>query len=463
MDITPNLQLPYIMAAQAQKHVTHNEAIRVLDAILQICVIDRDLAAPPASPADGSRYIVALGATGVWTGQDHKVAAFQDGAWMYYVPREGWIAWVADEDELVAWDGAGWVIAGGNSASAIALNPATGGMVGVNTTADATNRLAAATNAVLFTHDNVTPGSGDMRQVLNKAAVGNTVSQLYQSNWSGRAETGLTGDNDFHVKVSADGSTWREAIVVDRNDGRIAVQGLKSMVANNAGIGQLIMTPGGSQQTTIWRIDATRTGLPRTATIASVAGDKITLSTGVAPKFFQNAFMLNVSYVRIWNTSKTPAQSAWIRAAGTSTELFVRTAANIAGWLAGETIRIGEPGSGDITKCAAVDVSQMLQNRIGAVFRQSGLWVAMTVSTSGSGGFNAQIGVTPDASGGSFANIYAGENGVGYLGGITQSSFPVGLTQLSPISNSNLLFIREQDDGSGILEVGDVKAMAVIV
>ena len=56
----------------------------------------------------------------------------------------------------------------------------------------------------------------------SKEAVGNTVSQLYQSNWSGRAETGLIGDDDFHVKVSADGTTWREALIVDRSTGRVA-------------------------------------------------------------------------------------------------------------------------------------------------------------------------------------------------------------------------------------------------
>ena len=55
MDSTPNLDLPYIAAAQAQKHVTHNEAIRALDAIVQLAVLDRDLAAPPASPGDGDR------------------------------------------------------------------------------------------------------------------------------------------------------------------------------------------------------------------------------------------------------------------------------------------------------------------------------------------------------------------------------------------------------------------------
>jgi hypothetical protein len=49
--------------------------------------------------------------------------------------------------------------------------------------------------------------------------VGNTVSQLYQTDFSGRAETGLTGDDDYHVKVSSDGSAWREALVIESGSG----------------------------------------------------------------------------------------------------------------------------------------------------------------------------------------------------------------------------------------------------
>ena len=55
VDETPNLGLPYIMAAQSQKHVTHNEAIRALDAVVQLSVLDRDLSAPPGSPVEGGR------------------------------------------------------------------------------------------------------------------------------------------------------------------------------------------------------------------------------------------------------------------------------------------------------------------------------------------------------------------------------------------------------------------------
>ena len=50
-DTTPNLALPLIAGNQAQKHVTVNEALRLLDGLVQLTVLDRHLTAPPASPA----------------------------------------------------------------------------------------------------------------------------------------------------------------------------------------------------------------------------------------------------------------------------------------------------------------------------------------------------------------------------------------------------------------------------
>jgi len=108
MDESANLKLPYIMAAQAQKHVTHNEAIRSLDALVQIGILDKDLGIPPVAPSDGDRYIPAPGATGDWSGKAGQIASFQEGAWMFYVPRAGWLAWVADENQLYIFDGAIW-------------------------------------------------------------------------------------------------------------------------------------------------------------------------------------------------------------------------------------------------------------------------------------------------------------------------------------------------------------------
>jgi hypothetical protein len=163
VDSTPNLGLPYIMAAQSQKHVTHNEAIRALDAVVQLSVLDRNLGAPPSSPAEGARYIVASSPSGAWSGHAGKIAAYQDGAWMFYAPSEGWIAWVADEDIAVVWTGSAWgSLATGEGGSG-------GGdgdfeTLGINATADSTNRLTVAADATLLNHD------GDGHQLkINKA------------------------------------------------------------------------------------------------------------------------------------------------------------------------------------------------------------------------------------------------------------------------------------------------------
>ena len=49
------LSLPLIEAGQAQKHVTHNEALLLLDAALHLAVASRSVATPPGAPAAGDR------------------------------------------------------------------------------------------------------------------------------------------------------------------------------------------------------------------------------------------------------------------------------------------------------------------------------------------------------------------------------------------------------------------------
>jgi Protein of unknown function (DUF2793) len=213
MDQSPNLRLPYLSAAQAQKHVTHNEAIRALDALVHVSVVTRGLSAPPATPADGVRYLVGPSPTGAWTGFALHLAAFQDGAWAFFEARTGWLTWVADDAKLYVFDGTAWSVATGSSSASVNPTP----LVGVNTTADAANRLAVKSPASLFDH----AGAGHQLKI-NKAAAADTASLLFQDAYSGRAEIGLTGDDNLHVKVSADGSVWREAIRVERATGRVS-------------------------------------------------------------------------------------------------------------------------------------------------------------------------------------------------------------------------------------------------
>ncbi len=218
-DTTAKLNLPLIAAAQAQKHITHNEALEALDTIVQLSVLDRDLATPPATPAEGDSYIVAAAATGDWAGHEGEIASFRNGGWAFHAPRPGWLAHVADENIFVFHDGTQWVEL---SAAIAALQNLL--KLGVNTTADDTNRLAVKSDAVLFSHDDASgTGSGDMRLKFNKAASANTASLLFQSNWSGRAEIGLAGDDDLRVKVSSDGLSWHTPLHVRAADGRVAM------------------------------------------------------------------------------------------------------------------------------------------------------------------------------------------------------------------------------------------------
>lgn len=109
-DSTPNLGLPYIMPNQAQKHVTHNEALNSVDTLLHLAVADRNLKAPPSGPAAGDRYIVPAAATGEWAGHAKDIAVYDGTAWTLLTPKEGWTAWVMDEHRLLVFDRNSWRI-----------------------------------------------------------------------------------------------------------------------------------------------------------------------------------------------------------------------------------------------------------------------------------------------------------------------------------------------------------------
>ena len=55
-------------------------------------------------------------------------------------------------------------------------------------------------------------------------ASGGTASLVFQEGYSGRAEFGLTGDDDFHIKVSPDGASWNDALSV-KSSGRLSLPG----------------------------------------------------------------------------------------------------------------------------------------------------------------------------------------------------------------------------------------------
>lgn len=206
-----SLDLPYIQPAQAQKHVTHNEAIRTLDSLVQLTVLSHTQALPPSDAVEGDHFLVPASGGGAWAGHAHEIAIRDSGAAWRFVPvQTGWIAYVTDIGQQVVFDGSAW---GVMQADVSALQNAD--LVGVGTTADAINKLAVASEASLLTH----AGAGHQLKI-NKADAGDTASLLFQSDFSGRAEMGTAGSDDFEVKTSADGSTWNTAAVFDAATGR---------------------------------------------------------------------------------------------------------------------------------------------------------------------------------------------------------------------------------------------------
>ena len=207
MPDTTNIQsLPLIQPSQAQKHVTHNEALKVLDLIVQMTVASRTVSVPPVAPALGKSHIVGAGATGVWTGQAGKAATFTGIVWEFYTPRVGWTAYVIDEATQVIHDGTAW--------SSAAENPAVFAELGVSATPDATNRLSVSSPAALFSH----AGAGHQVKI-NKATPGDSASVMLQTASAGRVEIGTLGNDALTVKVSADGTTFSEGLTITAGTG----------------------------------------------------------------------------------------------------------------------------------------------------------------------------------------------------------------------------------------------------
>jgi len=229
-DVSAILSLPYIQPNQAQKHVTHNEGIRMLDALVQPAVLETTLNTPPAGPVSGDRYIVAAGALADWAGHENALAVWDENYWRFYAAQTGWMVWDQAAGNHRLFDGTEWVI--------VNQTPDQVPLLGVNTSADATNRLAVASDATLLTHN-----GGGHQLKLNKAAAGDTASLLFQTGWTGHAEMGTAGSNDFAIKTSADGGTFHTALVADAATGEVSFpSGVTGLTQPEFGAGGLVTT-----------------------------------------------------------------------------------------------------------------------------------------------------------------------------------------------------------------------------
>lgn len=209
---TPNLALAELSTSQAQKEITHNDALRVLDALVQSGIQDKDLTTPP-SHTHGSCWIVAGGATGAWAGNDNKIAQSYNSAWYFLTPKEGWRVWINDENKMYVYDGAAWmeVLANITGLPFILMFQYSGLAVDEETIIDYFRFQAAATVTKIGLHAREAPvGSALTVDVLLNQAEQNRVATLSASA-TGQI-TDITDINfstaqDFGLKVKSVGST----------------------------------------------------------------------------------------------------------------------------------------------------------------------------------------------------------------------------------------------------------------
>lgn len=107
-DTTPRLALPYIAPGQAQKEVSHNEALVRIDALLQAVVEGVGPGVPPPSPVVGQCWIVGAAPSGDWAGQADALAVWTDGGWRFVAPTPGMAVWSRLDGLDARYDGAAW-------------------------------------------------------------------------------------------------------------------------------------------------------------------------------------------------------------------------------------------------------------------------------------------------------------------------------------------------------------------
>ena len=114
---TPNLGLPLLSPSQAQKHVTVNEALTLVDLAANLSFAVESNTTPPASPLDGDAHLVPDLAEDAWFGQDGRIALFSNGGWVFVTPKAGWKGWNRTLGQFVTFDGVAWVAATDKSAA----------------------------------------------------------------------------------------------------------------------------------------------------------------------------------------------------------------------------------------------------------------------------------------------------------------------------------------------------------
>jgi len=208
-ETSARLNLPYIQPSQAQKHVTHNEAIRQLDALVQMAAQSDSETSPPEKVSHSECYIIPENASGEWAGHETELAVYENQGWIYYVPKAGWVAYVQALNALKVFDGSKWrSIETGDNAKELTFSN------GPSLTQ--ARRFAVATSEALWTTDEKdTTSKGGHIQILNKSSRDADLGFVFQREYQTTALLGQFGSKHFRLTTASSPNTFRGALVID--------------------------------------------------------------------------------------------------------------------------------------------------------------------------------------------------------------------------------------------------------
>lgn len=214
---TPRHDLPLIINSQAQKHITHNEALTRLDATHHLSIRDTDVIEPPSGAVEGEVFTIGVSPTGDFAGHAGELASLTEGGWRFHPVVLGMVAYFEDAQALQVFGPSGWE-------AVTAPAPTELPRLSINTQDVGESLLSVKSPSVLLGADDGPDSlSGDIRVTLNKTDTSDTATLLFQSGYSGRAEFGLAGDDHFRIKVSPDGVNFRTALEIDPDTGFLGV------------------------------------------------------------------------------------------------------------------------------------------------------------------------------------------------------------------------------------------------
>lgn len=107
-DVTPTLNLPFILPSQAQKHVTVNESLSLIDGLVQMSLKEINISQAPELPQNGDAYMISSDPIGDWASFAGRIALWSEGQWFYVKPQNGWTAWIEPLNGLHVFEDGEW-------------------------------------------------------------------------------------------------------------------------------------------------------------------------------------------------------------------------------------------------------------------------------------------------------------------------------------------------------------------